>query len=76
MKASTISKYYDLRYNYHKHYISPVEFKKNLLEKEGTLEYQAVDTVSISKEAKIKYANTYNRNFLRASSSVVRASDS
>ncbi len=59
MKISTISKYYDLRYNYHKHYISPVEFKKILLEKEESLECRAVDTVSISHQAKIKYNNIY-----------------
>ena len=59
MKPSTISKYYDLRYEFHRYYISPVEFKKELLEKEESLEYRAIDTVSISKEAKIKYQNTY-----------------
>ena len=30
-----------------------------MLEKEEALEYQAVDTVHISKEARIKYNNTY-----------------
>ena len=59
MKPSTISKYYDLRYEFHRYYISPVEFKKLLLEKEEALEYRAIDTVSISKEAKIKYNNIY-----------------
>lgn len=59
MKLPAISKYYDLRYEFHRYYISPVEFKKELLEKEEALEYQAVDTVSISKEAKIKYNNIY-----------------
>tara|TARA_Y100001973_G_C5149566_1_gene307329 strand:- start:625 stop:813 length:189 start_codon:yes stop_codon:yes gene_type:complete len=62
MKPSIISKYYDLRYNYHRYYISPVEFKKILLEKEEVLEYRAVDTVSISREAKIKYENVYKPN--------------
>lgn len=60
MKPTAISKYYDLRYEFHRYYISPVEFKKELLEKEEVLEYQAVDTVSISKEALIKYKNLYN----------------
>ena len=59
MKPTAISKYYDLRYEFHRYYISPVEFKKKLLEKEQSLEYQAVDTVSISQEAKIKYKNKY-----------------
>ena len=70
MKPTTISKYYDLRYEFHRYYISPVEFKKEILEKEEVIEYQAVDTVSISREAKIKYTNVYNSNYLRASSSV------
>ena len=60
MKSTTISKYYDLRYDFHKYYISPVEFKKTINKKETTLEYQAIDTVNISKEAKIKYQNLYN----------------
>ena len=59
MKPSVISKYYDLRYCFHKNYISPVEFKKLLLEKTENLEYRSVDTVSISREARIKYNNTY-----------------
>ena len=59
MKPATISKYYDLRYEFHRYYISPVEFKKELLEKEEVLEYQAIDTVSISKEARLKYKNIY-----------------
>mgnify|MGYP001111191009 CR=1 FL=1 len=59
MKPSTISKYHDLRYDLHRYYISPVEFKKLILEKEEALEYRAIDTVSISKEASIKYNNTY-----------------
>ena len=64
MKPSTISKYYDLRYEFHRYYISPVEFKKELLEKEESREYRAVDTVSISKEALIKYNNTYGNSRL------------
>ena len=59
MNVSTISKYYDLRLKFHKDYISPVEFKKQLTEKQQNLEYQAIDTVSISKEALIKYKNEY-----------------
>lgn len=59
MKPSAISKYYDLRYDLHRYYISPVEFKKLILEKENALEYRAIDTVSISREAKIKYNNAY-----------------
>ena len=59
MKPSTISKYYDFRYDLHRYYISPVEFKKLILEKEEALEYRAIDTVSISREARIKYNNTY-----------------
>jgi hypothetical protein len=59
MKATAISKYYDLRYEFHRYYISPVEFKKELLEKEKSFEYRAIDTVSISKETKIKYKNKY-----------------
>ena len=59
MKPSVISKYYDLRYDFHRYYISPVEFKKLILEKEDALEYRAIDTVSISREARIKYNNTY-----------------
>ena len=59
MKTSTISKYYDLRYDLHRYYISPVEFKKLILEKEESLEYRAIDTVSISREARIKYQNVY-----------------
>jgi len=62
MKPSTISKYYDLRYDFHRYYISPVEFKKLILEKEEALEYRAIDTVSISHQAKIKYNNTYGIN--------------
>ena len=61
MKPSTISKYYDLRYDFHRYYISPVEFKKLILEKEEVLEYRAIDTVSISREAKIKYNNIYKQ---------------
>ena len=59
MINSTFFKYYDLRYDLHKNYISPVEFKKELLNKPNTQELRAVDTVCISEEAKIKYANTY-----------------
>jgi hypothetical protein len=59
MNVSTISKYYDLRYDLHRYYISPVEFKKLILEKEEALEYRAIDTVSISREAKIRYENVY-----------------
>lgn len=59
MRCSTISKYYDLRYDLHRYYISPVEFKKLILEKEEALESRSVDTVSISKEARIKYNNSY-----------------
>lgn len=59
MNPKSISKYYDLRYEFHRYYISPVEFKKELLEKEESFEYRAVDTVSISQEAKIKYKNKY-----------------
>lgn len=59
MKFSNIYKYYDLRYDFYKNYISPVEFKKLILEKKDNLTYQALDTVSISKEAKIKYNNIY-----------------
>ena len=59
MKQLHFSKYYDLRYEFHRYYISPVEFKKELLEKEQSFEYRAVDTVSISQEAKIKYKNKY-----------------
>jgi len=57
MKYSNIYKYYDLRYDFHRYYISPVEFKKIRLEKE--LECRPVDTVSISKETRIKYNNIY-----------------
>ena len=64
MKPTAISKYYDLRYEFHKYYISPVEFKKELLEKEEVLEYRAIDTVSISKEAIIKYNNIYGNSRL------------
>lgn len=59
MKYSNIYKYYDLRYDFHRYYISPVEFKKITLEKEKELKCCPVDTVSISKEARIKYNNTY-----------------
>lgn len=59
MKQLPFLKYYDLRYEFHRYYISPVEFKKELLEKEQSFEYRAVDTVSISQEAKIKYKNKY-----------------
>jgi len=59
MKLSAISKYHDLRYDFHRYYISPVEFKKLILEKEDALEYRAIDTVSISRKAKILYNNTY-----------------
>ena len=62
MKCSTLSKYYDLRYAYHRYYISPVEFQKNMLEKED-FNYMAVDTVTISKEAQIKYKNTCTRTW-------------
>ncbi len=64
MKPTTLSKYYDLRYEFHRYYISPVEFKKELLEKEEALEYRAIDTVSISHQAKIKYNNTYGNSRL------------
>jgi ACT domain-containing protein len=53
------SKYYDLRYNFHKCYISPVELKRIFLNKTSQLEYLAVDTVDISREAQIKYNNIY-----------------
>ena len=33
MNFSNIYKYYDLRYDFYKNYISPVEFKKEILEK-------------------------------------------
>ena len=59
MNISNIYKYYDYRYDFHRYYISPVEFKKELLEKEKPPEYQILDTVSISKEALIKYKNIY-----------------
>jgi hypothetical protein len=59
VKPTGISKYYDLRYQFHKYYVSPVEFKKELLEKEESFEYKAIDTVDISQEAKIKYKNKY-----------------
>ena len=59
MKPTAISKYYDFRYEYHRYYISPVEFKKLTLEKEKDLEYRSVDTVSISQEALLKYKNEY-----------------
>ena len=36
--------------------------KKLILEKEEALEYRAIDTVSISHQAKIKYNNTYGNN--------------
>ena len=62
MSFSNIYKYYDLRYDFHRYYISPVEFKKQLVEKEEALECQAIDTVSISQEAKIKYNNTYGNS--------------
>ena len=62
MKPTPISKYYDLRYEFHRYYISPVEFKKELVEKKEVLEYQAVDTVSISQKAMIKYQNVYGNS--------------
>ena len=59
MNISSIYKYYDLRYDFHRYYISPIEFKRISLEKEKSLECQPLDTVSISRESKLKYANTY-----------------
>ena len=70
MKPSAISKYYDLRYDLHRSYISPVEFKKTFLNKPSAQESYAVDTVSISKEAKIKYENTYGKYIQKHQSEV------
>ena len=48
MKPSTISKYYDLRYKFHRYYISPVEFKKLILEKEEALEVEGTVTQALA----------------------------
>ena len=57
MDYSTISKYYDLRFDRHVQYVSPVEHRTNLLQnREGSV-LRVVDTVSISKEARLRYKN-------------------
>jgi len=59
MNIKEFSKYYDLRYKFHEAYVSPVEFKKEILQKHNCIEKNAVDTVQISQEAILKYKNTY-----------------
>ncbi len=59
MTVTSLSRYYDLKLNYHRYYISPAEFKKEILNKSEQLEKIAIDKVTISKEAYIKYYNTY-----------------
>jgi hypothetical protein len=59
MNIKEFSKYYDLRYKLRELYVSPVEFKKQILQKEDCIQKNAVDTVQISQEAILKYANRY-----------------
>tara|TARA_Y100000592_G_scaffold42570_1_gene67645 strand:+ start:5570 stop:5755 length:186 start_codon:yes stop_codon:yes gene_type:complete len=52
-----VTKYYDLRYTKHVAYVSPVEYREELLKKESTLLLRSVDTVSISKEGRLLLKN-------------------
>ena len=61
MNISIISKYYDLRYDFHKSYTSPVEFKKALLKEKAMPRPLKTDSVYISKNTLIKHTNLLKR---------------
>ena len=60
-----ITKYYDLRSTEHVTYVSPVEQNRLNAERRSTLLQSTVDTVNISKCAKIKFYNMYTKNLYK-----------
>ena len=60
-----ITKYYDLRSAEHVTYVSPVEQNRLNAERRSNLLQSTVDTVNISKCAKIKFYNVYAKSLYK-----------